>query len=161
MPAAAAGNFALALWNRLSPLPFGRWPFSQAVCFKAPYFRSISPRVVELRPGLCRVTVRKRRKVTNHIGTVHAIALCNMAELAAGTMCEATVPATHRWIPKGMTVEYLAKAVSNVTATAAWDPLPDFGAAREIPVVVPVLDMNGATVARATITMWITPRKEA
>lgn len=33
--------------------------------------------------------------------------MCNMAELAGGTMTEVTVPSTHRWIPKGMTVEYL------------------------------------------------------
>lgn len=45
----------------------------------------------------------------NHIGTVHAIAMCNMAELAGGTMTEVTVPSTHRWIPKGMTVEYLKR----------------------------------------------------
>lgn len=35
--------------------------------------------------------------------------MCNMAELAGGTMTEVTVPSTHRWIPKGMTVEYLKK----------------------------------------------------
>jgi hypothetical protein len=32
-----------------------------------------------------------------------------MAELAGGTMTEVTVPTSHRWIPKGMTVEYLKK----------------------------------------------------
>jgi len=57
--------------------------------------------------------------VLNHIGTVHAIAMCNMAELAGGTMTEVTVPATHRWIPKGMTVEYLKKAETDLIAIAS------------------------------------------
>ncbi len=43
------------------------------------------------------------------------IALCNAAELAAGTMTDASIPAGCRWIPRGMTVEYLAKADGDVT----------------------------------------------
>lgn len=44
--------------------------------------------------------------------------MCNMAELAGGTMTEVTVPSTHRWIPKGMTVEYLKKAETDLIAVA-------------------------------------------
>ena len=50
--------------------------------------------------------------------------MCNMAELAAGIMSEATVPASHRWIPKGMTVEYLKKAGTDLRAVAAWRRCP-------------------------------------
>ena len=60
----------------------------------------------------------KRRAVTNHIGTVHAIAMCNLAELAAGTMTEISIPPSMRWLPKGMAVEYLKKAESDVEALA-------------------------------------------
>ncbi len=84
--------------------------FSAMIGQVAPYFASIAPQFVELRPGYAEVTFPKRREVLNHIGTVHAIALCNAAELAAGTMTDASIPAGHRWIPRGMTVEYLAKA---------------------------------------------------
>ncbi len=55
----------------------------------------------------------------NHIGTVHAIAMCNMAELAGGTMTEVTVPSTHRGFPKAWTVEYLKKAETDLIAVAA------------------------------------------
>lgn len=103
-------SFALAAWQRLSGMPCGKWAFSRLVCLKAPFFSSISPRFEALRPGYSEVSIRKRRKVLNHIGTVHAIAMCNMAELAGGTMTDVTIPTTHRWIPKGMTVEYLQKA---------------------------------------------------
>jgi predicted alpha/beta hydrolase len=84
-------------------LPFGKAIFSRIICFKAPYFGSIRPRFEEFRPGFARVSMKKRRAVTNHIGTVHAIAMCNLAELAAGTMTE--IIESMRWLPKGMTVE--------------------------------------------------------
>ncbi|HLK35944.1 MAG TPA: DUF4442 domain-containing protein, partial [Polyangiaceae bacterium] len=84
----------LSLYESLRRYPMGRLLFSRAVCVKAPYFGSIRPLVSELRPELCEVRMRKRRAVTNHIGTVHAIAMCNMAELAAGLMTDATIPGT-------------------------------------------------------------------
>ena len=76
----------------------------------------------------------KRRAVHNHLGTVHAIAVCNGLEAAMGALAEATIPADKRWIPKGMTVAYTAKATSDVTCVAETDPeqwtddaLPDEG----------------------------------
>ncbi len=149
----------LQIWRRLSAWPFGKWLFTRVVCWKAPYFGSIRPRIVELRPGYGEVGIRKRRAVLNHIGTVHAIAICNMAELAAGTMTDATIPATHRWIPKGMTVEYLGKAGTDLKAMAVIDPIPDFGKAMDMPVGVSVADEAGQIVFRAVITMWVSPKK--
>lgn len=66
---------------------------SQLVCWKAPYFASISPRIETLEPGRGVATIRHRRKVTNHIGTVHAIAPCNLAEFVGGLACTSASPA--------------------------------------------------------------------
>ena len=152
-------NDALAAWNRLAAKPFGKTLFSRAICFKAPYFSSISPRIVELRPGFARVAMKKRRAVQNHIGTVHAIAMCNLAEIAAGTLPEVSIPAPMRWLPKGMQVEYLKKAETDVEATATLPPV-DEGDAREVPATVEVRDRAGTLVCRAVITMWVSPRKK-
>lgn len=154
-------NLALSLWQKLADKPGGKWLFSKAIARKAPYFRSIDPRFVELRPGHCEITSRKRRAVTNHIGTFHAIAMCNMAELCGGTLTEIMVPATHRWIPKGMTVEYLKKAETDLRAVCTLDPAPVFNAAQELPVTVNVYDLQDQLVFRAVIRMWISPKKSA
>lgn len=151
-------NAALAAWRRLEGKPLGKALFSRAVCFKAPYFGTISPRFAELQPGRARVSMRKRRAVQNHIGTVHAIAMCNLAELAAGTVTEISIPETMRWLPKGMTVEYLKKAETDVEATATLASVED-GAARDVPVTVELKDAAGELVCRAVITMWVAPRK--
>ena len=62
--------------------------------------------------------LRDRRAVHNHIGTVHAIALCNLAELCAGLMTDASLPRGMRWIPKGMSVRYLKKAHGTLRGVA-------------------------------------------
>ncbi len=149
----------LALWKRFSTLPAGKWIFSRLLCFKAPYFSSIRPYFNELRPEYAVVRISKRRAVQNHIGTVHAIAMCNMAELAGGSMTEVTVPPTHRWIPKGMTVEYLKKANTDLVAIATPESKPDWSVAGEYLVKVEVQDKQAETVFRAMITMWVSPKK--
>lgn len=156
----ATSNFTLDTWRKLSSYPLGKWLFSRLVCIKAPYFASIRPRFVQLEPGHSEVRMKKRRSVKNHIGTVHAIAMCNLAEIAAGTMTDATVPkATHRWIPRGMTVEYLLKAETDLRAVATLEFPASFGDPVELPVKVDVTDTAGNVVFRASIGMWITPKR--
>ena len=146
-------------YQRLSRWPAGRWLFARIVCFSAPYFATIKPRFRELRPGLCQVSLRKRRAVQNHIGTVHAIAMANLCELAAGMLMEVTIPTTMRWIPRGMTIEYLRKAETGVTATARLDK-SEWPQAEDVAVPVSVNDAKGAEVVRAVIAMYVSEKKK-
>ncbi|WP_192830047.1 hotdog fold domain-containing protein [Mycobacterium sp. UM_Kg1] len=133
--------------------------FSAAAMARVPYFASVLPHVVRMEPGLAEVLVPKWPFVHNHLRTVHAIASCNAAEVAMGMLMEATVPTSHRWIPKAMSVSYLAKATTSLRATARLEP-PDFGAITEgTEVVVPVTitDKTGVEVVHADITTWVTP----
>ncbi len=130
----------------------GSQAFSQMACQVAPYFSTINPLVTELRAGSAQVQVPFRREITNHLGTVHAIALCNAAELAAGMMTDVSIPAGARWIPKGMTVEYLAKAKTDVTAVANGEAL-DWQTEGDKIVPVDVHDAEGRKVFTARITM--------
>jgi len=152
----------LSMYRRITRWPGGDWLFSRAVCFRAPYFATIAPRFMALEPGRCEVRMRDRRRVHNHIGTVHAIALCNLAELSAGVMAEATMPAGMRWIPKGMTVEYLSKATGTMHAVATPEaPLTVLDRGQEWPVMVQVTDVAGHVVFGARITMWVSPRQHS
>jgi acyl-coenzyme A thioesterase PaaI-like protein len=151
----------LKLWQRFASTPGGKWAFSRLLCFKAPYFSSIRPVFEELKPGYCKIRIAKRRAVLNHLGTVHAIAMCNMAELAGGTMTEVSVPATHRWIPKGMTVEYLKKATTDLVAVATPLDGDDWSVAGEHKTRVEVRDTSGELVFQAIITMWVSSKQKS
>ena len=147
-------------WLRLPSNRLGSTLFSLGMCMRVPYFGTVVPHVRALEPGRCEVTAPKWWGVHNHLGTFHAIAACNLAEIAMGMLCEATVPATHRWIPKGMSVEYLAKAETGLRATAALDALPDFATITEgtdLVVPISIVDRAGTEVVRARITTWVTP----
>jgi acyl-coenzyme A thioesterase PaaI-like protein len=154
----------LTLWNKTSTLPAGKRVFSWAFAQKAPYFATIRPRFTEIRPNRAELVIRKRRGVHNHLGTVHAIALCNGLEAAMGALAEATVPADRRWIPKGMEVAYTAKATSDITCTAetdaaqwARDALPETGS--EVGVRVRGVRDDGTVVVEGVIRLWVTPRR--
>jgi acyl-coenzyme A thioesterase PaaI-like protein len=151
----------LDLYRRITRWPGGHWLFSRAVCLKAPYFASVAPRIGVLEPGRCEASIRHRRGVTNHLGTVHAIALCNLAELTGGLATDATIPASMRWIPKGMQVEYLKKAVGTMHAVATPDaPAPVSTDGYELPVTVQVRDRADEVVFRARIAMWVSPKPQ-
>ena len=72
-------------WHKFKRLPFGNWLFTKAVCFKAPYFGSMKPYVLDLREGHCSAVVKNRRSVHNHIGTIHAIAPVSYTHLTLPT----------------------------------------------------------------------------
>ena len=148
----------LQLWNRAQRLPGGERLFSVAFSQMAPYFASVRPRFTEIRPNRAELVIRKRRRVHNHLGTVHAIALCNGLEAAMGALAEATIPAGKRWIPKGMEVAYTARASSDITCIAETDPEQWAGDDPDLPVRVRGVREDGTTVVEGVIRLWVTSR---
>ncbi|BBY55020.1 DUF4442 domain-containing protein [Mycobacterium koreense] len=147
-------------WQRLAGRPGGSRLFSAAAMARVPYFASVLPHVVRMEPGLAQVRIPKWFFIHNHLHTVHAIASCNAAEIAMGMLMEATVPKSHRWIPKAMTVQYLAKATTSLRAEARLPVIPDFAAiteGTELVIPVSVTDRDGTEVVHAEITTWVTP----
>lgn len=106
----------LKLYKQLEKLPFGKKIFTLLVCFKAPYFRSIKPTITVMEEGRVEATITQHRAIQNHIQTIHAIAVCNLCELAMGMLVEATIPKNLRWLPIAMDVKYLKKTMGTVTA---------------------------------------------
>lgn len=147
------------LYRRLAAAPAGRRVFSALFARKAPYFRTVRPEVREVRPHRAEVVVRKRRAVENHLGTVHAIAVCNGLEAAMGLLAEATTPAGYRWIPTGMEVAYLARSTTDLLCVAATDP-EDWAVtgAGDVPVRVSALRTDGTVVVEGVITIYVSER---
>lgn len=148
----------LKLYQKLSKWPFGKYLFSRGIGSKAPYFKSINATVVELEEGYGKAVLRKRRSVQNHIGTVHAIAMCNLCELVGGLTLDVTIPKHKRWIPKGMTVQYLKKAETDLTATTEIKNI-DWDSVDIVKVKVDVKNDQQVIVMNAVIDMYISDKK--
>jgi acyl-coenzyme A thioesterase PaaI-like protein len=145
------------MYDRLAKYPGGRKAFSIAFARKAPFFRTIRPEFIELGPNFASLRLPNRKAVHNHIGTVHAIAVCNGLEAAMGALAEATIPPGKRWLPKGMTVSYLAKSTTDLTCTAETDPA-DWEGGPDVPVRVKAVLDDGTVAVEGTINLWVTDK---
>ena len=146
------------LYTQVTRLPAGKKLFSVLFSQKAPFFATVRPRFVELRPNYAELRIKKRRRVQNHIGTLHVIAICNGLEAAMGALAEVTVPANRRWIPKGMDVSYTAKATSDITCIAETDPAAWTGEDPDVPVRVRGVRDDGTVVVDGVIRLWVTDK---
>ena len=149
-----------SLYRTLASLPLGKPAFSFLFAQKAPYFWTVRPRVREVRPHHAELSIRKRRAVQNHLGTVHAIAVCNGLEAALGPLAEATTPPGRRGIPKGMEVAYTAKSTTDLLCTADTDPA-DWEQPGDVPVRVRAIREDGTTVVEGVITIYVSDRKKS
>ena len=117
-------------------------------------FYQFDQKLLSIDSNYVEIKIKKRKAVTNHINTVHAIAMCNMAEFSGGLMTEVSVNDNSRWIPSGMTVKYLKKAKTDLTAISDGSGI-DWNQEGEILVPVIIKDTNNETVFTAEITMNI------
>jgi acyl-coenzyme A thioesterase PaaI-like protein len=144
------------LWNRLSPLPGGKWIFSKALGKAIPYSGSISPLVLHLASGHVKVLLRDKPRVRNHLDSVHAVALMNLAELSTGLALVGSLPEYLRGILTGFRIEYLKKARGLLTAEARCT-VPTEKEKKEHVVTVDILNESGDTVCRAYATWLVSP----
>ena len=144
-------------WEKASRVPLGPAVFSRLVGAAAPYTGSIGARVVELAPGHARVTLRDRRAVRNHLQSIHAVALVNLAELTGNLALLAGLPDDARFIVKGLSIEYVKKARGTITASADLEP-PTTAEKRELTIAVSLRDESGDEVARASLLSLVGPK---
>jgi acyl-coenzyme A thioesterase PaaI-like protein len=150
------GARLLNAWRQLSPLPGGRWLFTQLVKRMIPYTGSVSPRVETLEPGFARISIRQRRRLEQHLGSIHAIALMNVAEFASGAAMTTALPPGYRGIVTKISIEYFKKARGTVTAESRPN-LPELSVEGEHDFISEITDQKGDLIARATVRWKLGP----
>jgi acyl-coenzyme A thioesterase PaaI-like protein len=106
----------LNFWRRMGSVPGGKKIFTKALGTLVPYSGSIPARIDELDAGRCRVTLLDRRRSRNHLDSIHAVALMNVAELSSGLALLTALPPDARGILKGFSIDYHRKSRGSIIA---------------------------------------------
>ena len=154
----AQGNPIRDSWDKLSGIPGGKKLFDKFIGVFVPYTGAMGAEVLELRRGYCKIQLRDRRAVRNHLDSVHAIALANLAEFAGNLAMMYSMPDDARFIVAGFTIEYLKKSRGTITAESS-PVIPTTNEKREYPVEVSMRDESGAEVAHVVLRTLIGPKK--
>jgi acyl-coenzyme A thioesterase PaaI-like protein len=154
----AKRNVFRDLWDFVSPLPAGKHIFSKAIGAAAPYTGSIGARVDVLRPGYAEIWLNDKPSIRNHLSSIHAAALANLAELTASAALAYTLPDDARFIPAGLSIDYLKKARGTIRGLAEC-PLITTSEKREYSIPVSIRDAEGYVVATATLRVLVGPKR--
>jgi acyl-coenzyme A thioesterase PaaI-like protein len=139
-------------WRRLSAKPGGKWLFSKLFSRFIPYSGSVAPEILELSPGRAVIAIEERRRVRNHLRSVHAIALANLGEMSTGLALGFGMPAGTRSILVRFSCEFLKKGRGRLVATAE-APAVASAETRDYEVTSLICDESGETVAK-TVAVW-------
>jgi len=144
------------LWNKLHNKPMGKqlysWLFAKAI----PYTGTVKPQVLELKPGYSRLIMKDRRKIRNHLKSIHALALANLGEFSSGLAFHYALPKNTRAIITKISTVYLKKARGTLTAECHC-PVLESNSEQQLEVKAVITDEAGDTVAEVTAEWLIRP----
>ncbi len=145
------GARLLKLWQRVAHLPGGTRLFSVVLARQVPYTGTVRPHILELRPGYARAEMADRRVVRNHLDSIHAVALVNIAEVVGGLAMLTALPSDLRGIVVGLSIDYKKKARGRLTAESNVELPPIPGGDIDLRVRSHVRDAGGDVVAEMNV----------
>lgn len=147
----------LGLWRRLAPLPGGRWFFGRLIAWGIPYSGSIGAKVRILEPGHCILLLRERRRIRNHLRSIHAVAITNAGELASGLAMTTALPVGTRAIVTRLSTEYLKKARGTIVVECRVTDVPHPKVPMDVLVEAILTDGAGEVVAKVQANWRVAP----
>jgi acyl-coenzyme A thioesterase PaaI-like protein len=117
------GNPLRKAWDTLRHVPGGRTIFSKMIGETAPYSGTLGAQVEKLERGHAELSLEPRRRLKNHLNSIHAVALMNLGEMCSGTCLMYSMPDDMRGIVAKMDMEYIKKARGRLLAVCDEEPV--------------------------------------
>lgn len=152
------GNPLRIAWDRLHKLPGGKRLFSKAVGETAPYTGTLGAQVTELRDGYCEIHLTPRRRLTNHLNSIHAVALMNLGEMCSGVAMMYQMPGDMRGIPTSLSMEFMKKARGVIRAVCDAPAVRTDGTSYVQEVEARLYDAQNDEVARFSARWQLGPK---
>lgn len=149
----------LDYWHKFSRYPMGKLFFSWILGFFIPYSGSITAEIQELDKGYAKVLMRDRRRLRNHLSSIHAAALMNFAELTSGLAFITGLGPNMQGIVTQFEIDYLKKARGDLRAESKSDFI-DASGPRECQIEAIIRDSSDDIVARGRATWSIRPKSK-
>ncbi len=149
------------------PLPLRKQAMSRFFGVVVKFFGTAGIRVDEMNATRTVMTLKNRRKVQNHIGTIHAAAMSLLAESATGLLVAYSLPDNKLPLMKSMSFNYVKRAApGELVAVAELTPSQlesirndDKG---EVTVKVTITDTKGVEpVLCEMVWAWIPKKPKA
>lgn len=105
------------LSHYLQKVPGGNWILSRLIGLAAPYTGTMGANILQMDLGSAVVSLPDRRKVRNHLNSIHAVALANLGEFTANLALITLCPDRGRFIVTRMETDYVKKARGELICT--------------------------------------------
>lgn len=155
------------LVNRINTLPEALriWLLSFIIGRIVRFAGTAGSKVIKLTPNECVIVLPNKKKVQNHIGSVHAAAMALLAESATGFITGLSVPDSRILVIRKLELEYLRRASGDMKAVARFDDeqIAYIQNTEKGEIVVPVVvtDSTGTETVKAHMVWAWTPKKKA
>ncbi len=150
-------NLAKEGWDQLHRLPRGKQLYSYLIGRYAPYTGTIPALIEELGIGSSKVTLKECPSIRNHLRSIHAVALANLAELTGNIALSYSMPIDARFIVSKIEIEYLKKARGTVTGLCDC-PVPTSNERKVYLVPVRIVNEVGEVVCTAILHSLVGPK---
>ena len=113
--------------------------------------------IVAIEKGSSLLELRERRKIRNHLKSIHAIALANIAELASGLAMLSALPENSRGIVRSINIEYSKKARGTLIVKGHASPAQNLTGNIEELATAEIFDSSGELVAKMKVIWQVGP----
>ena len=156
------GTSTYGIYQSVANWPFGRFMYTKLVTYFTPYSGSIYAEFVHLEPGKCHMKMADRPWLRNPFNSLHAVALCNLAELAGGMAAKTAIEDVKgaMGIPVTVKMEYFVKARGTVEVKAEMpSKIPETPGMYPMKIKCDIVDGAGKIVASAEMDWSIKVRE--